>query len=194
MKTSSIQAPTKRSLSKILVVDDEEDIRNLVAFNLRAAGMEVLLAANGTEALKIVSREEPDLVVLDLMMPEMDGVSVCEMIRKNPKASDVPVVMLTAWATDRARIIGLQAGANDYVTKPFSPKELVRRIQGLLLEHDLKHRDCKKMELKQLSIDLEKREVTANGTLVDFSNEEFRMLTLLVEAIFQRLDDKPENS
>jgi DNA-binding response OmpR family regulator len=181
-------------MARVLVVDDEEDVRNLVAFNLKAAGMEVLQAKNGVEALEMVKNESPDLVVLDLMMPEMDGISVCEMIRKLPRASETPVVMLTAWATDRARVVGLQAGASDYITKPFSPRELVKRVQGLLTEHRLRASHCKKMELRQLSIDLEQMEVKANGHQVDLSTEEFRMLTLLVEAIFRRMDDKTNHS
>jgi len=101
---------------------------------------------------------------------------------------------LTAWATDRAKIVGLQAGANDYLTKPFSPKELVRRVQTLLAQRNLEERQGSKMELKQLSIDLEKKHVTANGRDVELSTDEFRMLTLVVESIFERLDSKSAHS
>lgn len=184
----------KTAAARVLVVDDEEDIRNLVAFNLRAAGMEVLFAGTGSEALAAIRRERPDLVILDLMLPEIDGVSVCEAIRNLPEISNTLVIMLTAWASDRARIVGLQAGANDYLTKPFSPRELVKRAQALLAQETLRRRTGNTMELKQLSIDLENRQVVANGRPVELSSEEFRMLTLLAEAIFRRLDEHTEES
>lgn len=176
----------KQPPPRILVVDDEDDVINLVSFNLRAAGMEVLVARTGVEAVELARREHPDLVILDLMLPELDGISVCELIRKQPESADTPVIMLTAWATDRARLVGLQAGANDYVTKPFSPRELVRRVQSLLAEGSLRRKNGMNVELKQLSVDLEHRRVSVNGSDVPLSADEFRMLTLLVQAIFER--------
>lgn len=176
----------KQPPPRILVVDDEDDVINLVSFNLRAAGMEVLVARTGVEAVELARREHPDLVILDLMLPELDGISVCELIRKQPESADTPVIMLTAWATDRARLVGLQAGANDYVTKPFSPRELVRRVQSLLAEGALRRKNGMNVELKQLSVDLEHRRVSVNGSDVPLSADEFRMLTLLVQAIFER--------
>ncbi len=176
----------KQPPPRILVVDDEDDVINLVSFNLRAAGMEVLVARTGVEAVERARREHPDLVILDLMLPELDGISVCELIRKQPESADTPVIMLTAWATDRARLVGLQAGANDYVTKPFSPRELVRRVQSLLAEGSLRRKNGMNVELKQLSVDLEHRRVSVNGSDVPLSADEFRMLTLLVQAIFER--------
>ena len=176
----------KQPPPRILVVDDEDDVIHLVSFNLRAAGMEVLVARTGVEAVELARREHPDLVILDLMLPELDGISVCELIRKQPESADTPVIMLTAWATDRARLVGLQAGANDYVTKPFSPRELVRRVQSLLAEGSLRRKNGMNVELKQLSVDLEHRRVSVNGSDVPLSADEFRMLTLLVQAIFER--------
>jgi len=194
MKTNEIKPAMKTSPSRVLVVDDEEDVRNLVAFNLRAAGMEVLFAEDGAEAVSRIRHERPDLVVLDLMLPEIDGLSVCEMIRKLPESSDTPVIMLTAWVTERARLVGLQAGANDYVTKPFSPRELVARIQSLLAETALRRHSGRRMELNQLTIDVETRQVAANGKQIELSSDEFRMLTLAVEAIFQRSGEDFSNS
>jgi len=121
MKPSGESKQTATVPARVLVVDDEADVRNLVSFNLRAAGMEVLTAGDGAAALEQVRTGQPDLVILDLMLPELDGVSVCELIRKLPEGAGTPVIMLTAWATERARIIGLQAGANDYITKPSIP-------------------------------------------------------------------------
>jgi len=193
MKPSEVKPMMKTKPSRVLVVDDEEDVRNLVAFNLRAAGMDVLFAENGADAISSVRNHRPDLVVLDLMLPEIDGLSVGEMIRKLPEGADTPVVMLTAWVTERARVVGLQAGANDYLTKPFSPRELVSRIQSLLAESSLRKHSGKRMELNQLAIDLESRQVAANGKQIELSSDEFRMLTLVVEAIFQRSDEDLSN-
>lgn len=182
-----------RKPNTILVVDDEDDVINLVSFNLRAAGFQVRVARDGVEAIELARRERPDLIILDLMLPEMDGISVCEVLRKQPASANTPVIMLTAWATDRARLVGLQAGANDYITKPFSPRELVRRVQSLLAEDSLRQENGSRFELKQLAVDLEQHRVSVNGTNVPLSADEFRMLTLLVHAIFERLapDRKP---
>lgn len=187
-KTETVRPP-----ATILVVDDEDDVINLVSFNLRAAGFQVLVARDGVAALELARHERPDLIILDLMLPEMDGISVCEVLRQQPTSAQTPVIMLTAWATDRARLVGLQAGANDYVTKPFSPRELVRRVQGLLAEGSLRQQNGSHFELKQLAVDLEAHRVSVNGTNVPLSADEFRMLTLLVHAIFKRLspDHKP---
>jgi len=120
---------------KILVVDDEPDIVELVAFNLRAEGYDVITAANGMEALNQARAALPDLIVLDLMMPELDGLSVCEILRRLPSTALIPVIMLTAWKSELTRIIGLDTGAEDYVTKPFSPRDLVARVNNALKTH-----------------------------------------------------------
>ncbi len=118
--------------AKILVVDDEPDMLELVSFNLKAEGFEVFTAANGPEALNQARALLPDLIVLDLMLPDLDGVSVCEILQRLPSTAPIPVVMITAWSTDLARRVGLEAGAKDYVTKPFSPRDLVSRIRSAL--------------------------------------------------------------
>jgi DNA-binding response OmpR family regulator len=118
--------------AKILVVDDEQDIVELVAFNLRAEGFEVFSAASGPEALNRARAILPDLIVLDLMLPDLDGVAVCEILHRLPSTAPIPVIMLTAWSSELARIIGLETGAEDYLTKPFSPRELVSRIRNAL--------------------------------------------------------------
>lgn len=186
MNPRTVQEPFQARAPKILVVDDEDDVVNLVSFNLRAAGMEVLVARNGVEAVEVTRVTRPDLVILDLMMPELDGISVCELIRQQPESAETPVIMLTAWATDRARLVGLQAGASDYITKPFSPRELVRRVQSLLAESSLRRCAGTNLELRHLAVDLEHKRVTVNGGEVPLSVDEFRMLTLLVQAIFER--------
>jgi DNA-binding response OmpR family regulator len=117
---------------KILVVDDDADVVELVAFSLKRAGYSVGTAADGVEALKKARSVAPHLIVLDVMLPELDGFAVCEILRRNPATASIPILLLTAWSTELARYAGFEAGANDYVTKPFSPRELVSRVQGLL--------------------------------------------------------------
>jgi len=116
----------------ILCVDDERDVTELVAFHLSKAGYAVNTAASGREALDSVQRRKPDLIVLDLMLPDIDGFGVCEILRRQTTTATIPIVILTAWATKDARHLGLELGALDYLTKPFSPKELVQRVARLL--------------------------------------------------------------
>ena len=117
---------------RILVVDDEPDIVELIAFNLEAAGFEVETAATGPAAIEKAARLHPNLVVLDLMLPELDGVSVCEILRRSVLSAAVPILMLSGWTSEEARAIGFEAGASDSMIKPFSPRELTARIRNLL--------------------------------------------------------------
>lgn len=114
------------------MVDDEPDMLELVSFNLKAEGFDVVTAANGPEALNQARALLPDLIVLDLMLPDLDGVAVCEILQRLPSTAPIPVVMLTAWSSELARSVGMEAGAKDYLTKPFSPRELVSRIRRAL--------------------------------------------------------------
>jgi DNA-binding response OmpR family regulator len=116
----------------ILSVDDERDVTELVAFHLARAGYDVVTASSGREALDAVHLRKPDLIVLDLMLPDIDGFGVCEILRRQPATATIPIVILTAWATHDARHLGLELGALEYLTKPFSPKELVQRVVRLL--------------------------------------------------------------
>jgi DNA-binding response OmpR family regulator len=119
---------------KILVVDDEPDILELVSFNLRAEGYDVVTATSGPEALNQARAILPDLIVLDLMIPELDGIAVCEILHRLPSTAPIPIIMLTAWKSELSRLVGLDAGAKDYITKPFSPRDLVSRVNRAL--HD----------------------------------------------------------
>jgi DNA-binding response OmpR family regulator len=117
---------------KILVVDDDPEAIELVVYNLKKAGFSVGTAADGVEALRKACSIAPDFILLDLMMPELDGFAVCEILRRDPATATVPIIMVTAWSTELARCAGLEAGANDYVTKPFSPRDLVSRVAKAL--------------------------------------------------------------
>ncbi|MBN1869307.1 MAG: response regulator [Candidatus Omnitrophica bacterium] len=117
---------------KILIVDDEKNLIGLVALHMRMAGYEPLFATDGEEALAIVEKEKPDLIILDLMLPKIDGSNVCKLIRKEDAFKDIPIIMLTAKAGIEDKLRGFEAGADDYVTKPFSPKELVARVKRVL--------------------------------------------------------------
>ncbi len=119
-------------MARVLVVDDDPDVRALVELKLRLEGLEVVSVASGEEALAMLSVESFDLVVLDLMMPGVDGIEVCRRIRERPETADLPVIMLTARAQETDVERGLTVGATDYVTKPFSPRELMLRVRGAL--------------------------------------------------------------
>jgi DNA-binding response OmpR family regulator len=123
---------------KILIVDDEPDIVELLAFNLKAEGYEIVTAASGLEALNQARATLPDLIVLDLMLPELDGLAVSEILHRLPSTAPIPIIMLTAWKSELSRVIGLATGAEDYVTKPFSPRDLVQRVNRTLRSHEVK--------------------------------------------------------
>lgn len=115
----------------ILAVDDEPEILELIAYSLRKAGHSVATAGNGWEALAEVRRQRPDLILLDLMLPDLDGFGVCEILRRDAATATIPIVIISAWASDDSRHLGLELGALDYLTKPFSPHELVQRVNRL---------------------------------------------------------------
>src|SRR6266511_109332 len=118
--------------SRVLIVEDEPDIRGLLAFHLEREGYQVVKSANGADALRQVRARPPDLVLLDLMLPEMDGLEVCRRLRQDPATAPLPIVMLTAKGEEVDRVLGLELGADDYLVKPFSPKEVVARIRAVL--------------------------------------------------------------
>ncbi|MBK9990788.1 MAG: response regulator [Verrucomicrobia bacterium] len=118
--------------STILSVDDERDVTDLVSFHLNRAGFNVLTASCGREALDTIDVNHPDLIILDLMLPDIDGFGICEILRRHEDTAKIPIIILTAWATNDAQHLGLELGAIDYVTKPFSPKKLVERVKHLL--------------------------------------------------------------
>jgi DNA-binding response OmpR family regulator len=166
---------------KILVVDDEPDAVELVEFNLKAAGYIVTTATDGEEALKKARSILPDLIVLDLMLPEVDGMEVCKILRRDAKTSGIPIVMLTAKAAEVDRILGLELGADDYVTKPFSPRELVLRIKRLLRSDQDAEKPKDYLQIKDLTIDIPAHQVLVKNKPVDLTATEFKLLTVLAQ-------------
>src|SRR5687767_8643599 len=163
---------------KILVVDDEPDAVELLEVNLKGAGYEVVSAHDGEEALKKARMLLPDLIVLDLMLPEVDGMEVCKILRRDQRTSGIPIIMLTAKAAEIDRVLGLELGADDYVTKPFSPRELVLRVKRLLRASTAAEEKTDQVVWKELSIDIPRHQVTIKGKSVDLTATEFKLLTV----------------
>jgi DNA-binding response OmpR family regulator len=166
---------------KILVVDDESEAVELVEFNLKQAGFEVVTAADGEEAVKKAKASLPALVVLDLMLPEIDGLEVCKLLRRDAATAKIPILMLTAKAAEIDRVLGLEIGADDYVTKPFSPRELILRIKKILERGQTKAEIRETMRYGDLQIDIPKHRATWKGKPFDLTATEFKLLTILAQ-------------
>jgi len=166
---------------KILIVDDEKDIVDLVAYNLEKEGYEILKALDGERALQLVRTKTPDLVVLDLMLPGIQGLEVCKRIRKVPETAAIPIIMLTAKGEEIDKVLGLEVGADDYITKPFSVKELLARVKAVLRRSEARRAADQEevFESGGLRIDFKSYEVTVDGRKISLSPTEFRLLKFL---------------
>ena len=160
-------------------MDDEPDTIELLEFNLKSAGYDIVTAADGAEALRKARSADPDLIILDLMLPEIDGLQVCKLLRHDPATTKIPVLMLTAKAAEVDRIVGLELGARDYVTKPFSPRELLLRVRNLLAPEEDEKRET--FSFGELHIDLPRHVVTVQRRPVELTATEFRLLSVLAE-------------
>ncbi len=174
-------APSVRMALKILVVDDEPDAIDLIQFNLNGAGFEVVTAADGAEALKNARKFAPDLVLLDVMLPEIDGLEVCKLLRRDPATSGIPIIMLTAKAAEIDRVLGLELGADDYVTKPFSPRELVLRVKKLLSRRQSADSESAILNFGDLVVDVAGHGVSVNGKEIELTATEFKLLRVLAQ-------------
>lgn len=163
----------------ILVVDDELDILEFVGYNLRKEGYTVLTANNGLKAIEIAQEKTPDLVILDVMMPDMDGIETCERMRAIPKLTNNIITFLTARSEDYSQIAGLEAGADDYITKPIRPKVLLSRVKALLRRRVVSDDFSNKLELGDIIIDKEKHTVLYKNLKVELAKKEFKLLELL---------------
>lgn len=164
----------------ILVVDDEENIVELIKFNLEKNGYEVITGANGIDALELVRKEMPQLLLLDLMLPGMDGYDVCKEIRKDNSISSTPIIMLSAKGEELDKILGLELGADDYITKPFSVRELLARVKAMLRRTTIQIID-KTYRFGNILIDFEKHEVIKAGEKVELTLKEFELLEMLTK-------------
>jgi two-component system phosphate regulon response regulator PhoB len=166
---------------RILVVDDEPDLLELVGASLGEAGYSVEKALSAREAFEHLRRGAPDLVVLDWMLPDMPGTEVCRHVRSRPELAEVPVLMLTAKSDEVDRIVGFEIGADDYVTKPFSPRELVLRVRALLRRRTTSGGDARRLERGPIRLDLERHRCFVGDREVQLTAKEFQLLAHLME-------------
>lgn len=166
--------------TRILVAEDEKDILDLIHFNLFKENFEVDLASDGQQALDRVEQSVPDLAVLDIMMPGLDGITLCEKLRSSEKYANLGIILLTAKGTEEDIVRGLEAGADDYITKPFSPKVLVARVNALLRRKDKKHTQATaQIKVHNMSIDVERRQFLLDSNEIELTYTEFQLLILL---------------
>lgn len=170
-------------MSRILIVDDDHDIIRLVKAYLEKAGYLVLSAYDGETALHILRREHPDLLVLDLMLPDRDGWDLTRLIRADQSLAEIPIIMLTARVEDSDKIVGLEIGADDYITKPFNPREVVARVRALLRRNRAgTHSVSQVVQTGKLILDIGRRELLVNGDPVELTPSEFGLLQVLMES------------
>lgn len=167
----------------ILVVEDDRDIADLIAYNLKKAGFDVSVAVTGREAIASISARRPDLILLDVMLPELSGTEVAIRLRSSPATAAIPIIMLTAKSAEADQLAGLTAGADDYITKPFSPKVLTARIEAVLRRASaVADSDARVLSLGPVRIDTETHEVQVNSTPCRLTLTEFRLLAALLQA------------
>ena len=165
----------------IAIVDDEEDIVELVSHHLKREGFKVKEFYNGRDFLSYIESVIPDLAVLDIMLPGIDGLEICRILKSKARTSSLPIIMLTAKATEADVVVGLELGADDYMVKPFSPRELVARVKTILRRATTKEEGKKLLRLGSLSIDIDKFEAAVEGKRIDLTTTEFKILEVLAE-------------
>lgn len=170
------------SKQKVLLVDDEPDILEMIGFNLEKEGYEVFTAPNGRKAMEIARAQRPDLVLLDVMMPEMDGMETCRELREDPNLRDVLIAFLTARNEDYSQIAGFDAGADDYISKPIKPRVLVSRVKALLRRNLPMETESQPRPLTGIAIDKERYVVYKEGVELSLPKKEFELLALLISA------------
>jgi two-component system alkaline phosphatase synthesis response regulator PhoP len=164
---------------RVLVIDDEKDLIELVRYNLEKEGFQVNSALNGEAGMAAALRELPDIIIIDLMLPGVDGLEVCRFLRADSRTAHIPIIMLTAKSAESDRILGLELGADDYVTKPFSPRELTARIKAVLRRTALPQEPSQVIRRGQLTVDLTRREVHCGDKNIVLTATEFRLLQFL---------------
>ena len=168
----------------VLVVEDEPDTAELIELHLKNDGYRVTVAGDGDQALKKVHKHMPDLVILDLMIPEITGIEVCKFIRKDPATQSIPIIMCTAKTGEIDKILGLELGADDYVTKPFSPRELLLRVKNLIKRSDSSNvKADERLVIGEIVIDKNTHKVKVDGQTIDLTATEYKLLILFTEKI-----------
>ena len=163
---------------KILIIEDEPDVADLLTLNLRKAGFKISTVADGASGLQKAREDRPDFIILDLMLPKMSGLEVCRILKSDPATSQIPILMLTAKAEEVDRIVGLEFGADDYVTKPFSPREVVLRIRAILRRGE---KPEETLQAGAISIDPARHKVRVNSRQVHLTSLEFKLLQTLMQ-------------
>jgi len=167
---------------KVLIVEDEKDIVKMLEYNLKKEGFRTIACNNGEDAIDLAKKEKPDIILLDLMLPGADGLEVCKILKKEEKTSFIPIVMLTAKVQESDKIVGLELGADDYITKPFSPRELIARIKAILRRVKDKEKLPEVLNIGDLSIDFSKIQVSLKRKLIELTSKEFELLKTLIKA------------
>jgi len=168
--------------AQILIVEDDHHIAKLLRYNLEKSGFTCLSAITGEDALKILDQSSVDLIILDIMLPKMDGFETCRLIRKDQRSAHIPIIMLTAKGEEVDRIVGLELGADDYMVKPFSPRELILRVKAILRRNPAPKNDSKEiLQAGAITIDIPRHRVTINQKPVDLSPLEFKLLNILLQ-------------
>ncbi len=164
----------------VAIIDDEPDILELVSIHLKRSSFRVKEFTEAESFYRFLAKEQPDLVILDLMLPDVDGLEICKYLRGHERSSLIPIIMLTARVEETDKIIGLELGADDYVTKPFSPRELIARVRAVLRRHGRHDDEAQRMIIADVvSIDIDKHEVEVKGRRIDLTPSEFKILHLL---------------
>ncbi len=166
---------------RILIVDDEEDIIDVIRFNLEREGYDVISVGTGEKGLDAVERHNPDLIVLDLMLPGIDGIDVCKELKRDPVTKNIPVIMLTAKDSELDIVLGLEFGADDYMTKPFSPKVLTARIKAILRRLKSDSSEVEIIKKSGIEINITKHQVKCNDKKIDLTYSEFEILKLFMQ-------------
>ena len=178
LQTSEKRIFGKKTMASIFVVDDEDDIRELLKYNLEREGHKVIAFENGVQCLEAIKQHKPDLILLDVMMPGMDGIEVCEHLKQNPENNDILICFLTARSEDYSQIAGLEAGGDDYVAKPVRPKVLMSRVTALLRRKEIA-KPIEKAPTADLVINREKYLIEKEGKEIQLPRKEFELLSLL---------------
>jgi phosphate regulon transcriptional regulator PhoB len=163
-------------MKQIYIVEDEKDIVDLLQYNLEKEGYRVLSSLDGSEAIKRIPEKTPDLILLDLMLPGTDGLTVCRTLKNDPKTAHIPVVMLTAKGEESDKVVGLELGADDYITKPFSVKEVMARVKAVLRRFEKAGEGSPVQKFRDLTLDRARHQVTLKGKAVELTAKEFEML------------------